>query len=308
MRLLSLPILTVGAALLVASPALADTATDAQTSANWAGYAATGAQFSKVSGSWVQPEASCDSGSGDAAFWVGIGGATQESSALEQTGTEVDCSTGSPVYSAWYELVPDASVPVDLAVSPGDHISASVGVDGTQVSIALVNQTTGRSFAKTLEMDSPDTSSAEWIAEAPSACQGSTQGACQTVPLADFGSVAFTDATATGDGQTGTAAQWAAQAMQLSPSGGFDVAADATTTAGAVPSTLDGGSFSVAWQSSDAATQSSDGGYGYDYGRSGDDYGYGDGYGYGYQPGGSDDYGSGYGYDYGYGGSPAWGY
>src|SRR5690348_15903977 len=130
MRLLSLGILTVGAALLVAPPALADTVTDAQESANWAGYAATGAQFSRVSGSWVQPIASCDSGSGDAAFWVGIGGATAESSALEQTGTEVDCSSGSPVYSAWYELVPDAPVPVDLAVRPGDHISASVGVDG----------------------------------------------------------------------------------------------------------------------------------------------------------------------------------
>src|SRR4051794_18012155 len=101
-----LGILTAGAAPLVAPPAFADTAADAQTSANWAGYASTGAQFSKVSGSWVQPTASCDSGGGDAVFWVGIGGATGESSALEQTGTEVDCSSGSPVYSAWYELVP----------------------------------------------------------------------------------------------------------------------------------------------------------------------------------------------------------
>lgn len=306
MRLLSLGTLTVGAALLVAPPAFADTATDAQPSANWAGYAATGAQFSHVSGSWVQPEASCDSGTGNAAFWVGIGGATEESSALEQTGTEVDCSSGSPAYSAWYELVPDASVPVDLAVRPGDHISASVGVDGTQVSIALNNDTTGRSFTKTLEMDSPETSSAEWIAEAPSACQGSTQGACQTVPLADFGTVSFTDATATGDGQTGTAAQWGAQAMQLSPSasGGFDVSSDATATAGAVPSTLDGGAFSVAWQAGDA-TQTDSYGYG--------GYGYvpGSDYGYGYDPG--DDYGYGlapgdaYGYTYGTGG-PALGF
>ena len=53
MRLLSLGILTVGAALLVAPPAFADTVTDAQESANWAGYAAIGAQFSRVSGSWV---------------------------------------------------------------------------------------------------------------------------------------------------------------------------------------------------------------------------------------------------------------
>jgi hypothetical protein len=295
MRLLSLGILTAGAALLVAPPALADAAADAQPSANWAGYAATGAQFSHVSGSWVQPEASCDSGTGNAAFWVGIGGATEESSALEQTGTEVDCSSGSPVYTAWYELVPDASVPVDLPVSPGDHISASVGVDGTQVSIALTNDTTGRSFTKTLRMDSPDTSSAEWIAEAPSACQGSS---CQTVPLADFGSVSFTEATATGDGQTGTAAQWSAQAMQLAPSG-FDVSSDATTTASAIPSTLDGGAFSVAWEASDAPATGSDA---YDYGYDpGPDYGYG--------PDPDDDLapGDSYGYTYGTGG-PALGF
>src|SRR6201995_4887896 len=105
-----LPILTLGAALLAAPPAFPDTAADAKTSANWAGYAATGAQFSKVSGSWVQPQASCDGSRGDAVFWVGIGGATQESSALEQTGTEVDCSGGSAAYSAWYELVPAAPV------------------------------------------------------------------------------------------------------------------------------------------------------------------------------------------------------
>src|ERR1700755_1178965 len=131
--LLSVPVLSVGALLLVSAPALADTASDAQTSANWAGYAATGAQFSKVSGSWVQPAAKCSSGSGDAAFWVGIGGAREEAGALEQAGTEVNCSdSGSPTYSAWYELVPAAPVTVDLPVSPGDHISTTRGGGGHQ--------------------------------------------------------------------------------------------------------------------------------------------------------------------------------
>src|ERR1700742_2665996 len=116
-----LPILTAGAMLLVASPALADTASDAQTSANWAGYTATGAQFSKVSGSWTQPQASCDSSQGDAAFWVGLGGASQGSQGLGPTGTEVDCPSGQAVYSAWYELVPAAPVTFDnLKVSAGD--------------------------------------------------------------------------------------------------------------------------------------------------------------------------------------------
>ena len=62
-RLLSIGVLTITATALGASSASA-----ASVSANWAGYAASGAQFSKVSGTWVQPSASCDSGSGTAAF------------------------------------------------------------------------------------------------------------------------------------------------------------------------------------------------------------------------------------------------
>src|ERR1700742_138702 len=172
-RMLGIGAVPVVAAAMFTASASAATASDAQVSANWAGYAATGQQFSKVSGTWVQPKASCDSGSGDAAFWVGIGGATQESTKLEQAGTEVDCSNGSPTYSAWYELVPDAPVTTNMAVKPGDKIATTVTVNGNSVGIAMTNQTTGAKFNKTLQMDSPDTSSAEWIAEAPSACQGS---------------------------------------------------------------------------------------------------------------------------------------
>ena len=198
-------------------------AANAEPSSNWAGYAASGAQFSKVSGSWTQPTASCDSGSGDAAFWIGIGGASQGSNALEQTGTEVNCDTGTPTYSAWYELVPAAPVTIDMAVNPGDKISSTVGVDGNKVSIHLKNETTGKTFDKTLQMDNPDTSSAEWIAEAPSACQGGTSGNCQPVPLADFSSVDFTKASATADGQTGSISDFNATPMQLQPGmgGGF---------------------------------------------------------------------------------------
>src|ERR1700754_486319 len=194
-RLLGIGAVPVVVAAMFTASASAATASDAQTSANWAGYAATGQQFSKVSGTWVQPAASCDSGTGDAAFWVGIGGATGESNAREQPGTEVDCSgDGTPKYSAWYELVPAAPVTVDLAVKPGDTISAAVGVNGNQVSIAMTNKTTGKSFNKTLTMDTPATSPAEWIAEAPSQCSGSATGQCQTLPLADFGTVTFSGA------------------------------------------------------------------------------------------------------------------
>jgi hypothetical protein len=323
-RLLGAAAISLAAAAVLASSASAASATDAQMSSNWAGYAATGSQFSKVSGSWVQPSAGCDSGGGDAAFWVGIGGATGESNALEQTGTEVDCSNGSPAYSAWYELVPAAPVTIDLPVKPGDRISATVGVDGDQVSIAMTNQTTGKSFNKTLQMDNPDTSSAEWIAEAPSACQGSADGECQTLPLADFGSVSFSGATATGGGQTGTAADWNATPMQLSPSasgalgggqfgpGMGDGSGSDAASAGAVPSELsgDGGAFSVAWSAQDAQQQTAPdtGGYGGGYGYgSGNGYdGGGNGYGGGYDDGGGYGYGGGGGY--GYDGGSGYGY
>jgi Peptidase A4 family len=300
-RLLSIGVLTITATALGASTASADSV-----SANWAGYAASGAQFSKVSGTWVQPAASCDGSQGTAAFWVGIGGTGNEQK-LEQAGTEVDCSSGSPSYTTWYELVPDAPVTTDLKVKPGDKLSATVGVDGDQVSIAMTNQTTGQSFNKTLQMDSPDTSSAEWIAEAPSICQGGALGNCQPVALADFGKVDFTNATATGDGQTGTAAQWQAESMTLSPSAsGF--AADTSGEAGAVPSDLNGGAFSVSVSSDGGgATQSGGDPYGdsggdpYGYSGGGSDYGYdGGGSPYGYDGGG---YGGGWG-----GGSDYYGY
>src|SRR4051794_23283750 len=273
-RLVPVAAASLAAAAFFTSSASAATATDAQPSSNWAGYAATGAQFSKVSGTWVQPEASCDSGAGVAAFWVGIGGVTGQSQALEQAGTEADCSSGSPEYTTWYELVPDAPVTTDLEVKPGDTVSTTVGVDGNQVSIEMTNKTTGKSFNKTLEMDNPDTSSAEWIAEAPSACQGSLDN-CQTLPLADFGKIAFSDAPATADGHTGPISDsaWSATAMQLSPSasngfGGGDLGSGmsgtdtgSAATAAAIPSTLDGNgsAFSVDWAASDD-TQSSGGG------------------------------------------------
>ena len=52
--------------------------------------------------------------------------------------------------------------------------------------IALTDTTTGQSVVKTLSMAKTDTSSAEWIAEAPSACDATVSN-CQPLPLTDFG-------------------------------------------------------------------------------------------------------------------------
>ena len=141
------------------SPASAASSQDTTVSSNWSGYAVTGTSFSSVSGSWVQPAATCTRGSsGYSAFWIGLGGFDASSQALEQIGTSADCSASGRVsYYAWYELVPAASVTVSqLPLSAGDTISASVGVSGTTVTLQLQDVTTGASFSKTLSMATPD--------------------------------------------------------------------------------------------------------------------------------------------------------
>jgi hypothetical protein len=312
-----------------AAYATADTvAPQASVSQNWAGYVAadssSGTQYSSVSASWVQPAAQCGSGETYSAFWVGLGGSSDQSGSLEQTGTQSDCTAdGGTDYYAWYELVPAGPVRLDLAIHPGDTIKAKVGVSGTNVTVSLSDETTGQSSNQTLQMDNPDTSSAEWIAEAPSSCDSS--GGCQPLPLADFGSVKFSNASATTtDGHTGTISDpnWAAQPVTLG-GGSSDVSyGTQTSSAGAAPSTpsSDGSSFSVSYQSDAAGSGSGSGGsggyggYGYGdgsggYGDASGGYGYGDGsggYGYGGYGGG---YGGGYPGGYGYGdGSGGYGY
>jgi Peptidase A4 family len=286
-------------------------------SANWSGYV-TGAasdgstrRYSSVSGSWTEPATTCTSGQGYSAFWVGLGGSGSSSNdALEQVGTEADCgSTGSATHFAWYELVPAAPVRLDLTISAGDRISSNVTVQGTNVTTTLTDQTTGQSVTKQLQMSNPDVSSAEWIAEAPSTCAQS--GDCQPLPLANFGTVKFTDATATADGHTGTISDpsWSTSAVALNGSSqdsSFASLAGDSSSAGATPSSLssDGSAFSVAWQAD--ASQASGG-----FGGGGDTSGYGagagagDGSGYGGWGYGDSGYGD-YGYGYGASGS-GWG-
>jgi hypothetical protein len=232
------------------------TASSANWSGYVVGGSSSATQYKSVSGSWVAPTAKCTSGQSYSSFWVGLGGSGSGSSSdssasadsgswsdpsgmypggtsgsgamsgsgsstsLEQAGTEADCNAdGSATYSAWYELVPSAPVKVNMAVHPGDHITSKVTVDGSNVTIQLSNSTTGGSFSKTLQANNPDVSSAEWIAEAPSTCDGSLSN-CSPLSLADFGTVQFSGASATTtDGHTGTISDsnWQTAAVTLSP-------------------------------------------------------------------------------------------
>jgi hypothetical protein len=236
------------------------------TSTNWAGYAATknGIRFRRVAGTWVQPTVSCTPGQpGFSANWIGLGGYHPTSTSLEQIGTEADCTaSGKAVYSAWYELVPDTSKSVRIAVKPGDTLSASVAVRGHTVHLRLANRTRGTLFEKTLSAASVDTGSAEWIVEAPAVCSSGPRGGCQTTPLANFATTGFNAATATtSSGHTGNIVDptWSRAAITLSSSGGREFAGAAPSAAlgGAAPSPLSatGDGFLVVYQSVESPAQ-----------------------------------------------------
>jgi Peptidase A4 family len=206
----------------LAAAASAPAAHAASVSSNWAGYVAVpsvrvGSRFSSVSGSWRQPAASCSPGrEAYSAIWVGLGGDDEAARHLEQIGTDVDCSgSGSASYASWYELLPAGPVNVGLHVSPGDQMSASVTVNGRDVTLGMRDLSTGARFTTTRRGLGVDASSAEWIVEAPSACVSNYT--CQTLPLTDFGDVAFASATATARSRTGTIVDpaWSSTALEL---------------------------------------------------------------------------------------------
>jgi hypothetical protein len=212
-------------------------------SPHWAGYVTTAkGAFTAVQATWIQPRIRCDRPGSAVAFWVGLGGATRYARGLEQIGTSADCSSSLvPSYSAWSEVMPVPARPVELAISvaPGDRITAQIGIEGMTLALTLRNETTKEAVATETTAPILDLSSAEWIAEAPSFCLYQ----CTALPLANFGTLTFTGATASDDAHTGPISDsaWTHQSIKL------------TTTKrrpAALPSPLspDGKSFSVRWR------------------------------------------------------------
>ncbi len=151
---------------------------------NWFGYNQGALEqgatlFHSISGDWTVPTVSQHaSGQAEASSdWIGIGGGCVDSGCtvtdptLIQTGTEQDVdSSGHPSYSAWYELVPAPSLTISsIAVSPGDHMHASIGevVANSELwKITITDVTRGTSFSTTLPYPSTH-GTAEWIEETP---------------------------------------------------------------------------------------------------------------------------------------------
>jgi hypothetical protein len=126
-------------------------------------------------------------------------------------------------------------------------MSAEVTYNGSEFTITIKNETTGRSFSKSAKVSGAQRSSAEWIAEAP--CCTRRGG---ILPLADFGTVLL------GDDNTGvTNTNDATDSSTSGPISAFGSDVDVITMVSArgateaVPSALtsDGTSFSVAWKS-----------------------------------------------------------
>jgi hypothetical protein len=249
-------------ALIGAPAALADSVQ----SSNWAGYAVhrSGVKFQRVSGTWRQPTATCTPGRPTySSVWVGLGGYTQSSKALEQIGSEVDCNaSGKVVSSAWYELVPAPSRTIRMPVRPGDELRAAVTIVGHQVRLQLRDLTRHHTFTRTVSVSTVDVSSAEWIVETPSVCSDGLP--CQVLPLADFGKATITSASAgTTRGASGPISDraWSTSKITLASGGHrfIDRGGAAAAPVSALPSSLSsrGGSFTVTYQGSTPAAATS---------------------------------------------------
>lgn len=227
------------------------------TSSNWSGYAvhAPGVSFTRARGTWTLPRDRCSPGSSTySATWVGIGGYALDARALEQIGTETDCTrSGRRITSAWYEIVPAPTRRLSLAVRAGDTMTATVTVIGRHVTLTLRDVTRGRSATKTLTPRVTDVSSAEWIVEAPEQCESATD--CHTLPLADFGTVRFRDAQAwdaAGAEGSISSRDWVRTKITLTQAGSVRFVSGHQGAGEAVPGALDssGAGFRVAYTES----------------------------------------------------------
>jgi len=233
-------------ALLSATHAMATLST---TSTNWSGFAVEtnlnspqNNAVSAVSGSWTVPTAT-GSGTAYSSVWVGIDG--YSSSTVEQIGVEADVTGGKASYYAWYEMYPAYPVTISsVPVTPGDSISASVSYASGQYTLQLSDNTTGKSYSTVQALAGAQRSSAEWIVEAPSSGFG-------VLPLANFGTVNFTNSSATVNGTTGPidSSSWQDALINMSSRSTTEdktsAVTDSTTTVGT--STVTTSAFAVTY-------------------------------------------------------------
>jgi len=211
------------------------------TSQNWGGYAVASSLtapqsgvVSDVKGTWKVPSLSpSDSSRTYSSAWVGIDGYSDNT--VEQIGTEQDLTPDGPDYYAWFEMYPKFGYRIlNFPVEAGDTISAEVSYIGNnRFKLTIVNVSQHVSFSIN-QRAKARRQSGEWIVEPP------YSGGI--LPLADFGTITFSDCSATLNGHTGSISDgaWQYDAITMAYHDG---------TIKAEPSNLtrDGAGFSVSW-------------------------------------------------------------
>lgn len=193
-------------------------------SSNWAGAVTIGSGYNKVVGTITVPDVSGSSGAA-ASAWVGIDGDTCQTAIL-QTGISF---YADGTFDAWYEWIPDYAYSFSgFSVSVGDKIYMEVDASSkTKGTAILQNLTTGKKVTHTFT-NTPSTlceTNAEWIVEAFQ--EGGSQ-----VTLADFGTVTFTGASASGS--SGTTTPSSGEIIDISPDQGSTVLTDCSATSSTV--------------------------------------------------------------------------
>lgn len=215
------------------------------TSSNWSGYVVeTNLNnpktnvVSNVTGSWTVPTLAATSDNTYSAIWVGIDG--YSNGTVEQIGTSHDWVSGSQSNYAWFEMYPAGSYEiVGFPLNHGDVIVATVNyISGSNFSLFIQNLTQSVQThipSWYTQTSKAKRSSAEWIVEAPYLNE--------ILPLADFGTVAFTNCSCRINNKTGgiSNSSWADAGITM-----------VTTNHGvkALPSSLtdNGENFSVNWE------------------------------------------------------------
>ncbi|KAG8888316.1 hypothetical protein FRB98_007974 [Tulasnella sp. 332] len=157
-------------------------------SSNWAGavYESAAGSHKSVTSTFVVPTPSGSSGAASA--WVGIDGDTC-GNAILQTGVDFTITNGK----VSYDVVPDYSYDFSgITISTGDSITTTVTATSTKAGTAVItNNTTGKTVAKSLTSTyALCEENAEWIVQ-------DLEEGSSFVPLANFGTVEFTNAYAT---------------------------------------------------------------------------------------------------------------
>jgi len=178
-----------------------DNETQVDYSENWAGAVLTsppsGETFNGVSASFTVPTPAVPSGKSkrgtySASAWVGIDGDTCQNAIL-QTGIDFTISDGQISYDAWYEWLPDYAYDFSgISFSAGDIVTVSVYASSlTSGTATIENNSNGEKVSQSITSSSSLCGeNAEWIVE-------DYQQDDSLVPLCDWGTVTFTDCTAT---------------------------------------------------------------------------------------------------------------